>query len=566
MEYKSETKTCQNCKKDFIIEPDDFSFYEKVKVPAPTFCSECRFQKRIMFRNEIVFYKRQCDLCRKNIISIFSPEKEYKVFCSKCWWGDNWNPGEYYLDYSPQKTFFEQFKELQSKTPFMEKVVDYPTLTNCEYVNHSGNSKNCYLMFNADFCENVFYSSTLDHVKDSADCLMMNKTELSYECIGGDGSGVYFSENCPESINVWYSKDCVACHDCFGCVNLRHKSYYIFNKSYSKEEYQKKIKEMKLDKYSSHLKIQEKIYGFWNKFPRRYMYGRMNKNSSGDYVYNSKNAKNCYQAVHVEDGAYSQLITIPTFKDSFDITEFGMGVEHSIDSVTVGYGVYGVKYCSVLFTNARDVEYSMYGGSLKNCFGCLNIRNKEFCILNKQYSREEYEKLKNHIIKDMKENPYIDKLGRVWRYGDFFPYDLSPFAYNESFANLYFPLNKEKIEKQGFGYFESQKTNYQKTMELNDVPDSIKDIQDDFVEQVMQCGCGKFYRIAKGELLLLKRFVLPIPRSCPDCRYMKRIKRLNPPRLYNRKCDKCGIEIKTPYAPNRPEIVYCEKCYQQEVY
>ena len=40
MEYKSETKTCQNCKNDFIIEPDDFSFYEKMKVPAPTFCPE----------------------------------------------------------------------------------------------------------------------------------------------------------------------------------------------------------------------------------------------------------------------------------------------------------------------------------------------------------------------------------------------------------------------------------------------------------------------------------------------------------------------------------------------
>ena len=33
-----ETRVCQNCKKDFVIEPDDFLFYEKMKVPAPTFC------------------------------------------------------------------------------------------------------------------------------------------------------------------------------------------------------------------------------------------------------------------------------------------------------------------------------------------------------------------------------------------------------------------------------------------------------------------------------------------------------------------------------------------------
>ncbi len=34
---ESQTKNCQNCKKDFIIEPEDFNFYEKIKVPAPTF-------------------------------------------------------------------------------------------------------------------------------------------------------------------------------------------------------------------------------------------------------------------------------------------------------------------------------------------------------------------------------------------------------------------------------------------------------------------------------------------------------------------------------------------------
>ncbi|KKT07962.1 MAG: hypothetical protein UV85_C0003G0087 [Candidatus Nomurabacteria bacterium GW2011_GWB1_43_19] len=32
---KQEIKTCQNCKKDFMIEPEDFNFYEKIKVPPP---------------------------------------------------------------------------------------------------------------------------------------------------------------------------------------------------------------------------------------------------------------------------------------------------------------------------------------------------------------------------------------------------------------------------------------------------------------------------------------------------------------------------------------------------
>ena len=46
----------------------------------------------------------------------------------------------------------------------------------------------------------------------------------------------------------------------------------------------------------------------------------------------------------------------------------------------------------------------------------------------------------------------------------------------------------------------------------------------------------------------------------------KKFERVNKPVLYDRNCAKCNIKIKTPYAPERPEIVYCVKCYQQEVY
>jgi len=566
MENRSETKNCQNCKKDFVIEQEDFNFYEKIKVPSPTFCPECRFQRRLMFMNERVFYRRECEMCKKKLISVFGSEKNFKVFCSKCWWGDGWDCSKYYLDYDPNKNFFDQLKELQKITPFMEKVNDYSTLVNSEYVNHAGSCKNCHLIFNADFNENVYYSSTIESLRDSSDCMMMNKTELSYECIGGDGSRIYFSENCPQSVNVWYSKDCIGCNDCFGCVNLNKQSYHIFNKPYSREEYKNKIKEMELDKYSSHLKIQENIYDFWNKFPRRYMYGRMNKNVSGDYIYNSKNAKNCYEAVCLEDCAYCQFITLPTFRDCYDFTNWGNGVEMCVETINCGEGGNNVNYCAMVWSNVRNIEYSFFVLNSKNCFGCVNLRNKEYCILNKQYSKEEYIKLREEIISNLEKNSYVDSKGRVFKYGEFFPYDLSLFSYNGSIASQYFPLDKKEIEKSGFSYTEIPKPNYLATVSFQDIPDSIKDIPDNFSEEILQCSCGKFYRIISGELQLLKRFILPIPRKCPDCRHMARIKRVNPPFLYDRNCDKCGIEIKTSYAPDRPEIVYCVKCYQQEVY
>jgi Zn ribbon nucleic-acid-binding protein len=561
-----ETRNCQNCKKDFTIDADDFSFYEKMQVPAPTFCPLCRLQRRLAFRNERSFYKRGCELCGKKVISMFSLDRGLHVYCGECWWSDTWNPGDYNLDYDPNKNFFAQIVELMNKTPFMEKVTNYSTLINSDYINHAAECKNCYLIFTADYCENVYYGSMVVHAKDSADVLMCGENELVYNTIGGSGSSSsYFSKNCKQGINMWYSRGCYGCNDCFGCVNLRNKSYHIYNEPYSKEEYKKKLEEMELDKHSSHLKIREHIYDFWNKFPYRYVYGRMNQNAVGENVAESKNAKDCYNSRQLEDCAYCQFITFGPVKDSYDVTDWGNGIEHCIETTNTGEGVYGVKYSLMCWANLNNVEYSIFTIDCKNCFGCVNLRKKEYCIFNKQYTKDEYFKLREEIIADMEKNPYIDQKGRVFKYGEFFPYDISPFGYNESMAVQYFPLTKEKILDAGFQYLEPSKPEYTETIQLLDIPDSIKDIPEDFSKEVLKCNCGKYYRIVPGELSLLQRFQIPVPRECPDCRHQFRLSLINMPGLYDRNCDKCGMAVKSSYAPGRPEIIYCESCYQQEV-
>ncbi|EKE26117.1 MAG: hypothetical protein ACD_4C00428G0002, partial [uncultured bacterium (gcode 4)] len=47
-----------------------------------------------------------------------------------------------------------------------------------------------------------------------------------------------------------------------------------------------------------------------------------------------------------------------------------------------------------------------------------------------------------------------------------------------------------------------------------------------------------------------------------------RMKLRNPRKLYDRTCDNpiCRKPIKTTYSPDRSEIVYCESCYEKEVY
>lgn len=119
-----ETKNCQNCKNEFTIEPEDFEFYDKIKVPAPTFCPECRFQRRLMSRNEHALYKRNCDLCGKSMITMFSPDNPHKVYCEPCWWSDKWGAEKYARNYDPNRNFFEQFLELKKEVPYPALIND----------------------------------------------------------------------------------------------------------------------------------------------------------------------------------------------------------------------------------------------------------------------------------------------------------------------------------------------------------------------------------------------------------------------------------------------------------
>ncbi|MCX6721031.1 MAG: hypothetical protein NT026_00265, partial [Candidatus Staskawiczbacteria bacterium] len=130
-----ETRQCQNCKQDFVIEPEDFDFYEKMKVPAPTFCPECRIVRRMTWRNERTLYHRKCDATQKDIITMFAPEQPLVVYERDYWWSDKWDQLASGRDYDFLKPFFQQFRELFEKAP-LPNLANSNT-RNSEYGNHN---------------------------------------------------------------------------------------------------------------------------------------------------------------------------------------------------------------------------------------------------------------------------------------------------------------------------------------------------------------------------------------------------------------------------------------------
>lgn len=563
----SETRACQNCKNQFTIEPDDFAFYERIKVPPPTWCPKCRFQRRTMFRNERVLYKRTCGLCGKNIVSTIAPDKPYVVYCNSCWWSDKWDGDVYAQEYDPSRNFFEQFKSLIGRVPFPALVIDYPTLVNTEYANHVGHSKNSYWIFDSDFCENVSYATIAVKVKDSMDMNFVGSAELCYEAVNcGDCSRVFFSEDVVESHEIYFSKDLHGCSNCFGCVNLRGKNYCVWNEQKTREEYEAIVGAMRLDSFVEIEKLKARTKKFWLTAPHKFIHGRHNVNVSGDYVYRSKNAHAVYQVGDAENVKFCQRLSVASTKDAYDYTEWGYNAELVYECITVGEGVSNVRFSSFSFKNSHDVDYSMGIATSSDLFGCAGMRNKKYCILNKQYSAEEYTELRKRIIADMSANPYVDARGRVWKYGEFFPYDLSLFNYNESTAVQYYPLDKAQVEAAGWRWRETNPTEYQITTSASGLPVSIHEATDAVLKEIIECAeCKKAFRIISAELALLRKFGFPLPRKCPECRHMDRMRRLNPPKLWSRKCAKCGAVIETAYSPERPETIYCEQCYSAEV-
>ncbi len=605
---KAEVKTCQNCKQEFLIEPDDFSFYEKIKVPPPTWCPECRMIRRFAHRNERNLFRATDVLTGKEIFSGIPPHALVKIYDHDYWWSDNWDPLDYGREYDFSRPFFKQFKELMQVAPFPSRNVT--NLINSDYSDQSGDLKNCYLCFNCGRIENSAYIVNANFVNDSYDLTDAANVELSYDSLSVDGGyKMFFSMYCSQSDNLRFCLDCIGCSECFGCVNLRNKKYHIFNKPYTKEDYFKQIEKFQLDSYTAINYIRAEAEKVWSVFPRKYMHGVKNLNVSGDYINASKNVHSSFGIGAGENLKYCQELYQQKgrwegAKDSYDYYNWGYGSELMYEVCGSGQGCRGLKCCLDCYPADQDLEYCMRCASSHNLFGCVGLKKKSYCILNKQYAKEEYVVLYQKIINHMNEMPYVSQVRSsqfgvrniIYKYGEFFPAEFSLFAYNETVAHDYFPLTKEQAESKGYQWKEVERREYKSTIDANNLPDTIGQATDAILKEIISCSsCKKAYRIIASELEFLRKHSISLPRLCVNCRYARRFSYRNKPRFWHRQCacagstsspqaglssenniykntarhfhqdNPCPNKFETTYEPERPEIVYCEQCYQTEV-
>lgn len=524
-------KTCPQCHQAFELNDADQAFLKRFDVPEPTICPACRFQNRIAFRNEQRFYRRVCDLCQEPTISVYSQDKPYKVYCSACWWSDRFDPLAYGRIYDENRSFFEQLRDLAREVP--KPAIMNMKSENCDYTNYSSENRNCYFVIGTAFSEDCYYSYRIFSCKNVMDCYDLQKSELCYEC--SQSRNLYnclYCESCEDSSGLVLCNDCVGCHDCFGSVNLRNKKFHIFNQSYSEVEYRKKVALLRQNWAEAGKEYQKLRLSL----PLRASHIINCQNCAGDQLANDKNCTDCFSLHNSEEcrlviwGDRDRFMYDVNFTDGSELmcNSMSCDTDYNILAANLVWYTKNSGYVTQCF-NSNDL------------FGCVGMKRHQFCILNKQYSREDYDALKQKIVDQM-------KVTGEW--GKYYPMSHSPFAYNETLAQEYFPLTKEEVLKRGLQW-----------------KDDIDEIPTKAVGSAIRCEVsGKPFKLIAQELAFYEKMGLPKPHLHPFERHQIRMQRVGGFKLHNRQCDRCHMDIQTTISPAYAGIVYCEPCYLQTVY
>ncbi len=572
-------RICAKSGKEFEVSESDLEYYKKIspqigneiyEVPPPSLCLEEREMRRMAWRNERTLYKRTCDATGKEIISEYPPDSPFQVVDVRYYYERNWQVPECEFDF--ERPFFEQFRALLLTTPRPARLTDITSEENNSiYQNCSAMNKNCYLMFASGGCEGCSYAQTVEFCKDTLDGLVVLHSELCYECI--DCLRCYqliFSQECTACTEGAFLYDCRNSHHCFGCIGLRNQKYCLFNQQLSEQEYKTQVVELyqKLKTTSGVRELQTKMQQMLAHTPHRHAHIEDSEDCTGDFIYNSKNVTDSFMVYDSQDCRY--CIKLYNGKDCIDVSDFGRPGELMRECITTGQNAYKTFFCNNCWPNCTDLLYCESCKVCRNCFGCTGLKNAEYCILNKQYSKEEYEALVPKIIEHMKKTPLNPPLSggkNTCEWGEFFPAEHSPFAYNETWSFEYYPLSKAEVQRRGWRWRdeEIEIPKVTKIIPANRLPDSIDDIPDDILNWAIECEeTGKPYKIQTSELEYYRKLGIPIPHFHPNVRHTHRMQKRNGRTLRNVSCDNCGSAIQTTRSQQNAKVL-CEACYAKQI-
>ncbi len=569
-------KTCKISWKRFIIDAWEENFLKQISpvfvgktylIPEPTLCPTERMIRRLGFRNERSLFYRKCDLTGKQIVAQYPSDSKYKVYDKSIWYSDSWSAESYGVNFDFTREFFPQFRELMLRVPRMVRV-QQGNMENSEFCNRASDCKNCYLLYSSNNNQDSYYGAFVNDGFRCVDNTNVYGCHVIYESVDCyDCQRLFWSEECKNCADSYFLKSCVGCKNCLFCTNLVQKEYCIRNKQFTKEEYEKQLAQTDFSQ-SWLLENLKKIFSEIKKdMYVKYFSGVKNEYVSGDHIDTSKNSLEIFDSRWLEDCRYCQSIFHS--KNCMDFCYWGQDSSWIYEVHATGRGCSNMLFCNESWDNNKNLIYCDQCMFSSDLFGCCGIRHGKNFIFNKNYSQQEYETLCGKII---------DHMCSTGEWGEFFPLTLSPFGYNETVAQDYFPITQKYAESKWYTWkaddeLSSYHGEYYTPLPVDQYDErkvgyetAQKNI-DACIGWIIECEMtGKPFKIIMPELAFYIEHHLAIPRLCPNERHRLRTLLRNPRILQERTCHECGTEITTVYDKNRTEKILCEACFQKKVF
>lgn len=550
-EVTPHTRTCSETGDQFSITQRDIEMYRSLGVPLPTLSPRARLRRLRAAVGGLDLFKRT-DLNGNTLISMFDPESTVPILSSEEWHADTFDAMKYGRAFQSGTSFFDQWLALSNAVPRPAMIQDGQS-ENSPWALYSTSTKNGYFTYGGMANADISYADFCVAVERSADVSLTYRSNHCYDSVLlNECSNVHFSERCEGCSNVVFSLGCRNCTDCFGCTNLRNKQHCFLNEQLTAEDYTKRLAEIDLTDAAVveawRKTIRESV---WKQAYRKAGTINQSEEAFGDDLVNCKQVEGI--SMHSSERVYHSF-TLTNVKDTIDLA-LGFELERCVNLVNTlkGYENKMVNMCD----SCVDVEYSELLTSCQHCFGCIGLKNKQFCILNVQYTEEEYWPLVDQIKSEMLSSG---------EYGQFFPYRVSPWAYNTSHANALFPLEAEDVEALPARWYLFAAERSTNALPITDLPTTLHATTDAVLTNSYQCPVsGRAFRIVKPELELHRSLGVALPRLHPTVRRTQRAEQLFAPVLHERTCADCKTRLMTRIPAEHAADVVCELCYEKRV-
>ena len=593
-----EWKICRRTGKEFPIFESEKLLLEKIsptigdkkyQISLPQLSPEARQIKRLIWRNERKFYKF-VDSKGVSGISTISDQMWLRVMSQTDFY--EYDHLQYGIDYS--NDFFADLWTLFKHMPYPSKLGN--NMENSEYCNQETDDKNCYLNAWGHKNENSLYTTYSLSGLWTVDNYRAMHCEDAYESIDIHTSQrIFFSQQIENSYNIWFSYDLKSCQNVLFGFGLNNANYVYKNKTLSKGEREKIYYTYKerVASYTWLLAVLEEYQEWVKDFPLKGIIAVNTENSiGGNDLINIKNALCCTRGEESQDIAYANLFA--GVSDTMDVESVGRAQKNYnlASSIKTSDCIVG----SHIFENVQNGYYTYASRNSSYIMACMGLDHKQYCFLNKQYDKDQWEKCTIMSIEELQSKE------RFWEF--FEPQD-SPFPYNDSVAMDYYPIHKVCIAWQetiinlhGRGTVtvdnpekfisdatidlwweekiqikrrtKEQEINIQsgiQTIKAQDLPNNIGDVTDDILKKAIICETsGRPFRIVWLELEFYRKHGLPLPRKHYDVRHEERLSKRPWRDMYLRHCDACGKEMLSAYASDSWSKIYCEFCYNKEIY